>query len=59
MPWDSPPWGEWLSKIPQLFWLFEATLERGGSIALEPGHPPIRVTQMGWSIIPLVLEHLP
>ena len=46
-----------MQKTP--FWLFEAALEGGGSIALEPGHPPIRVTQMGWPIIPLVLEHLP
>jgi hypothetical protein len=28
--------GEWLSKMPQPFWLIKAALNRGGSISLEP-----------------------
>src|SRR6266511_400798 len=27
---------EWLPKVSQPFWLIQATLERGGAIALEP-----------------------
>jgi hypothetical protein len=34
VPWDLPPLGEWLSTMPQPFWLIDAVLERGGAISL-------------------------